>query len=121
MSQTVNRPVSADLESGQNGVSEGIFQQHCSPVDLAVERELIVDGHRDQPQSALAQKQPSSSGQLSPGELGCCDSSWPLFSMYSKLAEEEDSKLTERYQKGTDGILIFVSTRLGFHVAAQVN
>ena len=41
--------------------------------------------------------------------------------MYSKIAEEEDSKLTERYQKGTDGILIFVSTRLSFHVAAQVN
>ena len=41
--------------------------------------------------------------------------------MYSKIAEEEDSKLTERYQKGTDGILIFVSTCLSVHVAAEVN
>lgn len=35
------------------------------------------------------------------------DSSWPLFSIYSEIAEKEDNKLTERYQKMADGVLIF--------------
>ena len=40
------------------------------------------------------------------------DSSWPLFSIYSEIAEKEDDKLTERYQKVADGVLIFVSPRV---------
>ena len=32
--------------------------------------------------------------------------------MYSKIAEEEDNKMTERWQKDADGILIFVSPRV---------
>ncbi|KAH9995511.1 hypothetical protein BJV77DRAFT_1066231 [Russula vinacea] len=35
------------------------------------------------------------------------DSSGPLFSMYSKAAEEEDNRMVERWQKDADGILIF--------------
>ncbi|KAH9959260.1 hypothetical protein BC827DRAFT_1110013, partial [Russula dissimulans] len=30
-----------------------------------------------------------------------------LFSMYSKIAEEEDDKMAERWQKDADGLLIF--------------
>jgi hypothetical protein len=37
------------------------------------------------------------------------DSSGLLFSIYSKAAEEEDTKMVERWQKDADGILIFVS------------
>lgn len=32
--------------------------------------------------------------------------------MYSKLSEEEDNKMVDRWQKEADGILIFVSPRL---------
>jgi hypothetical protein len=41
--------------------------------------------------------------------------------MYCKVAEEEDNKMIERYQKEADGILIFVSPDISFHVAAFVN
>ena len=37
------------------------------------------------------------------------DSSGPLFSIYSKIAEEEDSRMGDRWQKDANGILIFVS------------
>jgi len=37
------------------------------------------------------------------------DSSGPLFSMYLKLAGEEDVKMTENWKGDADGILIFVS------------
>jgi hypothetical protein len=40
------------------------------------------------------------------------DSSGPLFSMYSKAAEEEDNRMVGRWQKDADGILIFVSPRV---------
>ncbi|KAH9971346.1 hypothetical protein BGW80DRAFT_1253369 [Lactifluus volemus] len=35
------------------------------------------------------------------------DSSGPIFNMYVKMAEEEDKKMTDRWQKDADGILIF--------------
>jgi hypothetical protein len=41
------------------------------------------------------------------------DSSGLLFSMYSRLAEEEDNKMVDRWQKEAEGILIFVSTSVG--------
>ena len=44
------------------------------------------------------------------------DSSGPLFSMYTKAAEDEDNKMAERWQKDADGILIFVSLRIGIHL-----
>jgi hypothetical protein len=33
--------------------------------------------------------------------------------MYSKAAEEEDNKMAESWQKDADGMLIFVSPRIG--------
>ena len=33
--------------------------------------------------------------------------------MYSKAAEDEDNKMADRWQKDADGILIFVSLRVG--------
>jgi hypothetical protein len=38
----------------------------------------------------------------------------PLFFMYSKLAEEEDNKMAERWQQDADGLLIFVSSQVRF-------
>lgn len=35
--------------------------------------------------------------------------------MYSKLAEEEDNKMVDRWQKEAEGILIFVSPCVGIH------
>ena len=37
------------------------------------------------------------------------DSSGPLFSLYSKIAEGDDNMMTERWQKDAEGLLIFVS------------
>ena len=42
------------------------------------------------------------------GESNSGDSSGPLFTMYSKIAEEEDNKVVERWQKDAEGIIIFV-------------
>jgi hypothetical protein len=44
------------------------------------------------------------------------DSSGPLFSIYSKAAEEEDNKMVERWQKDADGILIFVSPHIVIYI-----
>ena len=44
----------------------------------------------------------------SQGESRFGDSSAPLFTMYSKIAEEEDNKMIERWQKDSEGIIIFV-------------
>ncbi|KAH9987817.1 hypothetical protein BJV77DRAFT_1161235 [Russula vinacea] len=41
------------------------------------------------------------------GESNFGDSSAPFFSLYSKIAEDEDNKMVERWQKDADGILIF--------------
>jgi len=46
--------------------------------------------------------------QPSQGESNSGDSSGPLFTMYSKIAEEEDDKMVGRWQKDAEGIIIFV-------------
>ncbi|KAI0250418.1 hypothetical protein BJV78DRAFT_559246 [Lactifluus subvellereus] len=38
---------------------------------------------------------------------GFADSSGPLFHMYREMAEEQDNKMTERWQKDAEGIIIF--------------
>ncbi len=62
-----------------------------------------VDGARDRDRQQSAPNPPSH------GESNFGDSSGPLFSTYSKAAEDEDNKMVERWQKDADGILIFVS------------
>jgi hypothetical protein len=51
------------------------------------------------------------------GEFNFGDSSGPFFSMYSKATDDEDNKMVERWQKDADGILIFVSPRVGIHIS----
>jgi len=65
-----------------------------------------VGGHRDLPQSVPTRP--------SQGESNFGDSSVPLFSLYSNIAEEEDNKLSDRWQKDADVILIFVSVYVAF-------
>jgi hypothetical protein len=42
----------------------------------------------------------------SPNKLG--DASEPLFSIYSKMVEEDDNKRAKRHQKDAEGIVLFV-------------
>jgi hypothetical protein len=51
------------------------------------------------------------------GESNFGDSSGALFSMYFKAAEEEDNKMADRWQKDAEGLLIFVSPRVGIRVS----
>ena len=55
------------------------------------------------------------------GESKFGDSSGPLFSMYSKAAEEEDNKMVERWQKDADGILFFVSLCVGIRLFLRID
>ena len=50
------------------------------------------------------------------GESDYDDSSLPLYSIYSKIAKDEDNRTIETTQKFTDGILIFVSS----HISSQM-
>jgi hypothetical protein len=59
------------------------------------------------PQSAV--------NQASQGNSNFSDGSGPLFNMYVKMAEEEDNKMTQRWQKDADGILVFVSFHDGIY------
>jgi hypothetical protein len=54
----------------------------------------------------------SSNGDFAPPS----DNSRPLFSMYSRMAEEEDNKTVTRWQRDTDGILIFVGLFVPVHL-----
>ena len=62
--------------------------------------------HTDDPRNAPQ----SESNQTPWGGPSLSDSSDPLFSMYNKMAEEEDNKMVERWKADADGILIFVSS-----------
>ena len=44
------------------------------------------------------------------------DSSQPLFSMYSEMAEEEDNRMATLWQKDADGIRVFVSPFIPIHL-----
>jgi hypothetical protein len=64
----------------------------------------IVHDHGDHRQSPLNQ-----------GESNSSDSSASLFSVYYNAADTEDNKMVESWQKDADGILFFVSPRVGIH------
>ena len=97
-------PTTEDLEGG-NG--PGMCYSSIWPV-LADFIMLITGGKHDDPQSTSDQ---STFG----------DSSGSLFSMYSKAAKDEDSKMVEGWQKDADGILIFVSPSVGRHFIMCMN
>jgi hypothetical protein len=49
------------------------------------------------------------------------ESSRKIYSVYSKIAEEEDNKMTDGWQTSADGILIFVSPCIDIHVTTHIN
>jgi hypothetical protein len=49
------------------------------------------------------------------------DSSGPLFSLYSKIAKEQDEEMINRWQQDAKGILIFVSGRVVILTAMYIN
>ena len=63
----------------------------------------------------------TTSNQPLQGESNFGDSSGPLFSIYSKAADDEDNKMVERWQKDADGILIFVSHRVDIRLSLHIN
>ena len=54
------------------------------------------------------------------GESSFGDSSGPLFSIYSRAAEEEDNRMDMRWQRDADGILIFVSPHVGMRLSLHL-
>src|SRR6266849_1897506 len=73
----------------------------------------IIDDRRDHPMTT--------SNQPLQGGSNFGDSSGPLFSIYSKAAEEEDNKMVAQWQKDAEGILIFVSPCVHFHLSLHTN
>ena len=66
-----------------------------------------VDDHHEQSQSGQNQQSPQPHSPQ--GESNAGDSSRPLFSLYSKIAKEQDDDMTNRWQQDAKDILIFVS------------
>jgi hypothetical protein len=58
----------------------------------------------------------SAQNPISQASSNFSDSSGPLFNLYVKMAEEEDNKIADRWQKDADGILIFVSPHIRLRV-----
>ena len=109
MSQVGHR----DIEGGHPGIVSA-FRSLPRQIYQRVLRCIVIEGHRRQPEVAQAQL-----FQPYQGEPPFCDSSWPLYSMYSKFAQEEDDKIAERCQRYADGMLVFVSPHEYFRVAAH--
>ena len=65
--------------------------------------------------------QPSQGQSQGQSQSNFGDSSGPLFSIYSKAADEEDNKMVERWQKDADGILIFVRPCGSIHIFFHIN
>jgi hypothetical protein len=113
MSQTGPR----DLEGGGNP-GPGMYHSSLRPIltNFTNVYYYIVDGQRDRSQSTLDRP-----WQLLEGEFDYCDNSWPLYSMYSKITEEEDDKMIERCHKDADGILIFVRLHFSPRMTPHIN
>ena len=118
MSQATSTAQPTDLESGE---VKGMFVKGC-PVRPAAEQHHVTcilgsaSDHRYRDDRQSPQNQQS---QPTQAEFDRDDSSWPLYSLYSKIAEEEDKMKTERYQKDADATLIFVSPHVNFSFACR--
>jgi hypothetical protein len=99
-----------EVGGGQGGPGMSPVDSTCLP---RISQLCIADDSREHPTTT-----PSQPLQ---GESNFGDSSGPLFSMYSKAADEEDNKMVERWQKDADGILIFVSPRVAICLPLHIN
>jgi hypothetical protein len=86
-----------------SGIGTGIVLHSTQPCTVLRFFLRCTDGHSIPPQTAP--------NQISQGESSFCDGSALLFYMYLKMADEEDKKMTERWEADADGILIFVSAK----------
>jgi hypothetical protein len=71
--------------------------------------------------TSLAENQPTEQHQLEDvngrePQAQAADKSGALFSMYLERADDDDNKVTERWKKQCDAILIFVGTLANWHV-----
>ena len=112
MSQT--RP--QDLEGGDDTGPGMSLNAHHFDLFPLISQTCIVDDHSDRPQSRSDRP-----WQPAEGESEYRDNSWPLYSMYSKITEEEDDKMIERCHKDADGILIFVRLHFCPRMTPQIN
>jgi hypothetical protein len=78
-----------------------------------------IENNDRQTQTQLFPNEPKPP-ELSGEALNFGDSSGPLFATYSESAEDEDDKMVEHWQKDADGILIFVSPRVGIHIFVHI-
>ena len=99
-----------DLERGND---TSMFSTRRSAMTSLSSRIYVADG-RPQP----IQNPPLWSNQ---GGINYGDMSWPLYSMYSKVAQEGDNKLAERFQKAADGLLVLVSPHFTPQFFASLN
>ena len=104
-----------DIEGGHIGILSA-FWTLPHQIHQRLLWSIVIESRRGQPEVAQAQ-----SLQPRQEEPHFCDNSWPLYSMYSKFAQEEDGKVTERCQRNADGMLVFVSPHEYFRVAAYTN
>jgi hypothetical protein len=90
----------ADKQDLEKGNVMGMYSATLAlPYSNSLVLTDVVDEQNDQGPPAPTQ----------PGErVKAGDSSDPLFTMYSKFAEDEDKKMTDRWKKDADGIIIFV-------------
>ena len=49
------------------------------------------------------------------------DSSGPLYSMYSRIAEKDDHMIAESWQQDANGVIIFVSPQVTFYAIPCIN
>jgi hypothetical protein len=96
----MSQPDHLDIEGNYPGMQD----HRLSCLGLIILPTAMIGGHPELTQSAL--NQPSQPPQ---GESNFGDGSGPLFSIYSKIAEEEDNRMIDRWQKDADGTLVFVS------------
>ena len=70
----------------------------------------VVDNQPRQPQSVWNQE-----SQPLPREERYGDSSGQFFSVYTRIAKEKDDKMTQRWQKDADSMLVFVGPCVDIH------
>jgi len=95
----------SDRQDLERGNDTSMFSTRRSAMTSLSSRICGLDRHSDQ--SQRMQLPPSQSYQ---GGINY-DRSRLLYAIYSKVTQEEDNKLTERWQKALDGLLVFVSPR----------
>jgi hypothetical protein len=102
---SMSQPIQQDPEER---TLPGIWHSYLDPPRYFISQVCMVDDPaKDYPGQLRSASDRVSQLQQRGSNFG--DSSGPLFSLYSKIAEEQDNKMTHRWKKDADGILIFVS------------